>query len=159
MNPRELLIDTIAYMPPGKALQGLAPDQAERRVAGANHSIAEIVAHLSFWQDWFLRRLEGEAEPMVRTAAQGWPEVPRGSWPDIEKRFLSGLERAVALGGSDGRPDRVISPAIEFPPLARYTVRDALVHIASHNGHHLGQAIALRQVLGLWPPPSGSWTW
>ena len=43
---REILIDTIAYIPPARALDSLTSEQAERRVAGANHSIAEIVAHL-----------------------------------------------------------------------------------------------------------------
>ena len=31
-----------------------------------------------------------------------------------------------------------VSPPIEFPPLANYTVGDALVHVATHNSHHLG---------------------
>ena len=37
------------------------------------------------------------------------------------------------------------------------TKRDVLV--ATHNAHHLGQVILLRQLLGAWPPPAGSWTW
>jgi hypothetical protein len=43
---REMLIDTIAYIPPARALDNLTAEQAERGVPGANHSIAEIVAHL-----------------------------------------------------------------------------------------------------------------
>jgi uncharacterized damage-inducible protein DinB len=52
-----------------------------------------------------------------------------------------------------------VTPAIEFPPLAHHTVREALVHVAMHNAHHLGQVITLRQLLGAWPPPAGSYTW
>jgi len=52
-----------------------------------------------------------------------------------------------------------LTPAIEFPSLAHYSRRDVLVHVATHNAHHLGQVILLRQLLGVWPPPSGSWTW
>ncbi len=111
MKVRELLIETVAHIAPGRALEGLASQDAERHVPGVNHSIAEI------------------------------------------------LERAVALGEQDGRLDDPIAPAIEFPPLAHYSIRDALVHMANHNSHHLGQVILLRQVMGLWPPPSGSWTW
>ncbi len=58
-----------------------------------------------------------------------------------------------------GRLAAPIAPPIEFPPLANFTIRDALVHMASHNAHHLGQVIILRQIMGLWPPPSGSYTW
>jgi uncharacterized damage-inducible protein DinB len=32
--------------------------------------------------------------------------------------------------------------SIELRPLGNYTVRDALVHVAQHNSHHLGQDIA-----------------
>jgi uncharacterized damage-inducible protein DinB len=50
-------------------------------------------------------------------------------------------------------------PPIEHPPLAGYTLRDAIEHMAAHNSHHLGQVVLLRQMLGAWPPPSGSYTW
>jgi uncharacterized damage-inducible protein DinB len=85
--------------------------------------------------------------------------VVPGSWPALHRQFLSTLERAAALGDDVDRLASPITPALEFPPLAHYTVRDALVHVANHNAHHLGQVIILRQVMGLWPPPSGSWTW
>jgi uncharacterized damage-inducible protein DinB len=156
MNGNHLLIDTVAHIPPPKALDQLSPADAERRLPGLSHSIADLVAHMSHWQEWFCRRCDGVAEPMAAPAARGWPEVAAGSWPEVHARFVAGLERAAALAD---RGDQAITPAIEFPPLAGYTARDALVHIAQHNSHHLGQVIVLRQLMGLWPPPSGSWTW
>jgi len=155
MHPRELLIDTVAHIPTARALEGLSITDAEQHTTGLAHSIAEIVAHMSFWQDWFCDRCAGSATPIAATAALGWPDVSTGSWPSLHARFLSGLERAAALDGLDNP----VAPAIEFPPLAHYTVRDAVVHIAQHNAHHLGQIILLRQLMGRWPPPSGSWTW
>ena len=153
---RELLVDTFVHLPPPRVIEQLTSDQAEQRLDGADHSIAEIVAHMSFWQDWFCTRCEGTPEPMVSQAAAGWPAIARGAWPDVHGRFLGGLERAAALAL---RKDEAVSPAIDFPPLASYTIRDVLVHVAQHNSHHLGQVILLRQLMGLWPPPSGSWTW
>jgi len=155
MNPRELLIDTYPHIPPARALEDLAADAAERRLPGATHSVAEIVAHLAFWQEWFGDRCGGIATPMVRSAGDGWPNVAPGSWTSIRTRFLEGLERIA----SAENPDRRIAPAIEFPPLGHYSVGDALVHIAQHNAHHLGQVILLRQIMGRWPPPSGGYTW
>ncbi len=159
MNIRELLIEPIVYLPSAKALDGLSDADAHVRPPGANHSIAEIVAHLSFWQEWFVDRCEGLAEPMAQTAAVGWPAAPGGTWLEILKRFREGLERAALLVDPPSRLEAAIAPPIEFPPLAEYTVRDALVHVANHNAHHLGQIVLLRQVMGLWPPPAGSWTW
>ena len=156
---RELLTDTFAYIPPARALESLTVDAAERRIPGASHSIAEIVAHLDFWQRWFCARCEGTDEPMVTSAASGWPGVAAGSWKQLEEQFLAGLERTAALGDDASRLEQRVTPAIQFPPLANYTLRDALVHVATHNAHHLGQVIVLRQVMGLWPPPSGAWTW
>lgn len=122
MNPRELLLEPIAYMPPARALDGLPTDVAERRPAG-------------------------------------WIRVAPGSWLAWQTRFLDGLHHAVALGEQPALLDQPLTPPIEFPPLAHYTVLDALIHIANHNSHHLGQIITIRQLLGAWPPPSGSYTW
>jgi uncharacterized damage-inducible protein DinB len=159
MNPRELLLDTVAFVPPGRALDGLTPEEAERHVPGVTHSIAEIVAHLAFWQNWFCRRLDGIHEPLVSAAALGWPEAAPGSWEDLKTHFLAGLERVAAHGSPESQLDRPISPAIEFPPLMHYTARDALVHVAHHNAYHLGQIVSLRQAMGVWPPAGGGWTW
>ena len=152
MNTRELLSDTTSHIPPARALEELSAADAERRVPGASHSIAEIVAHLAFWQDWFGRRARGTGRPMPAKAAEGWPRVEPGSWNDIKMLFLSGLEPLAALGGGDAGT-RAVSPAIEYLPLAHYSVHDAVVHIALHNAHHLGQVVLLRQIIGCWPPP------
>ena len=156
MNARQLLIDIHAHIPPIFALEQLDGADAERRLPGAPHSIAEIVAHMAFWQEWFVSRASGIDEPMPTPAARGWPDVNAGSWSVVHARFVSGLEAAAAL---EPNADRPLAPPIAFPPLAGYTVRDALVHIAQHNSHHLGQVVLLRQIMGLWPPPSGAWTW
>jgi uncharacterized damage-inducible protein DinB len=159
VNIRELLLQPLAHIPPGLALERLSAEDAERRVAGANHSIAEIIAHIGFWQDWFVQRCSGTSTPMVQRAASGWPEVRPGTWPEWHARFLAGLDRAAACAEPATRLDELVAPAIEFPPLAQYTIRDVLVHVANHNAHHLGQVIVLRQLAGQWPPPAGSWTW
>lgn len=155
---REFLIEPLAYIPPARALEGLSSADAERRIPGANHSVAEVVAHMIFWLDWFVRRCEGEAVPMAAHAETGWPPVARGSWPELQKQFFAILERATALS-ERARLDDPISPPLELDLLAHYRVRHAVVHMASHTAHHVGQVIVLRQLLGTWPPPGGSWTW
>ena len=156
---RGLLRDTFVHIQPAATLDDLSADEAARRLSGVPHSIAEIVAHISFWQDWFLARCGREPRAMVTSAAQGWPQVAGADWNDLRKRFLAGVDAAVSLSENAAQVAQPISPAIDFPPLAAYTVGDALTHIAIHNAHHLGQVITLRQVMGRWPPPSGAWTW
>src|SRR5262245_5761955 len=132
MYERELLIDTTPFMAPGRTLDGLSTADAERRPAGAPHSVAEVVAHMAFWQEWFGRRVQGTGGPMAAHAEEGWPAVEPGSWPALQERFLSQLER-LARFADEGQ--RALAPPLEFPPLAGYTVRDALVHVAMHNAH------------------------
>lgn len=157
VNAREFLIAPIAYLAPEKAIDGLSAADAERLVTGVAHSVAEIIAHLSFWQDWFHARCTGDPQPMVSSAASGWPAVHAGDWPAVRSRFVGRLHQLAAL--ADGDASRAVVPPIEFPPLADYTIGDALIHVATHNAHHLGQVIVVRQLLGAWPPPAGSWTW
>lgn len=156
MKPRELLVETTPSIPPARALEALSTEQAERR-QGSLHTIAEIVSHCAFWQDWFRGRCEGGSVPMPAPAALGWPSSPAGSWPEVRGRFLQGLE-ALTVRGERADGDRVLDPPLS-PLLGGYTVADVLVHVANHNAHHLGQVIVLRQLMGAWPPPTGSWTW
>jgi len=158
MDPRPLLIDTLPYLSPRSTLDGLTPELADRLVDGAPHTIAEIVAHLAFWQEWFAGRCDGTAGPMPQSASSGWAPPAPGGWEDVRRRFLDGLERVAILGAEADR-NRRLTPPIEFPPLARITVGEVIVHVATHNAHHLGQVVLLRQMLGAWPPPSGSYTW
>ena len=146
-------------MPPANVLAEVSEQDAIRMFSNLPHSIAGIVANMSFWQSWFIKRCRGESEPMAASATLGWPTVAPGTWTEVCERFLAGLEEAAAFAGRAELLERRIDPAIEFPPLADYTVSDALTHVASHNSHHLGQIIVVRQLRGSWPPPSGSWTW
>jgi uncharacterized damage-inducible protein DinB len=158
MHPRSLLIDTFPYLSPRHALDGLTPELAETRVPGAPHTIAEIAAHLAFWLEWFCERCDSTGSPMPQTASVGWPTPAPGSWDTLRQRILDGLERLAVLGESE-QAGRRVDPPIEFPPFAEHTVSDVVAHVAIHNGHHIGQIVLLRQMLGAWPPPAGAYTW
>lgn len=154
MDRKELLLSPLAYMPPPRLLADLEPGDAARVIPGATHSIVEILAHLVFWQSWFLDRCAGDARPIVARASQGWPPASAEDWETLRAQFLGDLQRAAEWPG-----DGLVAPAIEIPGMAHYTITDALTHLAVHNAHHLGQIVTMRQVLGVWPPPEGSWTW
>ena len=156
---KELLRDTFAHIQPAAALDGLTGPQAIGRLQDAPHSIAELLAHMTFWQDWFLARCSGDPRPMVVSAADGWPPPGAGDWSALKARFLTGLNAAVELAEDSGHLADPIDPPIAFPPMAAYNRLDALSHLAVHNAHHLGQIVTLRQLSGSWPPPAGSWTW
>jgi hypothetical protein len=39
------------------------------------------------------------------------------------------------------------------------TVREQLESLGAHNAYHFGRIVLLRQLMGLWPPPSGGFSW
>jgi uncharacterized damage-inducible protein DinB len=158
MNVRHLLIETHPHLAPAATLAGLSPADATRRLAHAPHSIAEIVAHMTYWQAWFTARCEGRDEPMAPTAAIGWPAASHADWPALAERFVAGLE-LLAQAVSPHDLEALVSPAVGAPMMAAYSYRDVCEHVALHNAHHLGQVILLRQMMGVWPPPAGSYTW
>src|SRR5262245_10660321 len=158
MHIRELLIDTTTHVRPAQTIEGVSSQQAMQRLSGASHSIAEILAHMVFWQEFFQRRCEGIAQLIPQKAKEGWPDVQSDGWPALQSRFIDGLEAIVKMA-DEGDLDRKITPALEVPVLAHMTTRDVVVHVANHNAHHLGQIVILRQMMGLWPPPSGGMTW
>src|SRR5262245_56477478 len=158
MHVRELLIDTINHVPPARAIENLSAQEATRRLSGASHSIAEIIAHRIFWQEWLHRRCEGIGDPLPHKAMLSWPDVQGDTWPALQTRFVAGLDALVKMADSSELDQKVV-PAVEVPHLADMTRRDAVIHAANHNAHHLGQIIILRQMMGLWPPPSGGMTW
>ena len=159
MTAHEMLVAPVAHMPPERILDGLTAADAARRIAGGPHSIVEVVAHMGYWQAWFLDRITGRPVPMPASAAKGWPAAGEAEWSRVHDEFVDGLNRAVMVAETPDERSRRVEPSIEFPPLAEYTVADALTHVAMHNAHHLGQIVTLRQMLGAWPPPEGSWTW
>jgi len=63
MHPKSLLRGAHAYLSPTAALGGLSAAHAASQPMGVPHSIAEIVAHMAFWQEWFLDTCAGKAVP------------------------------------------------------------------------------------------------
>jgi uncharacterized damage-inducible protein DinB len=158
MHIHELLVETVNHVPPAHAIENLSAQQAMERLSGASHSIAEIVGHMVFWQEWVQQRCNGVAQPIPKKAALGWPDVQGDTWPALQARFVNGLD-GLAKMAERGELDLKVAPAVEVPHLADLTRRDALTHVGLHNAHHLGQIVVLRQIMGLWPPPSGGMTW
>lgn len=139
-----------ACMPPGRALDGLSADLACRRVEGAPHTVAEIVAHMQFWQAFSAALVRGEGPALPEHAAGGWPAVGPGDWDTVRRAFLSGLAEAKRLARGED-----LSRLVD----GQKTVGYELTVNALHNAVHLGQVILLRRMLGAWPPPGGGETW
>jgi uncharacterized damage-inducible protein DinB len=123
------------------------------RRAKIPHSIFQLLNHMSYWQDWAVRWLDGKNPPLPRHAVGSWPGRVRPSsqkeWEQAVRRFRRELR---ALLRRSRQPNLFAKPGIKS--------RLELLHaIASHNSYHAGQVVLIRQSVRAWPPASGGLTW
>ena len=160
----DLLISVLraegVHLEPAAVLEGLTVDQALAKPDGLPHSIAEIVAHICYWQEWFNDCAVVGFTGIARHAADGWPAVASDGWDALRTRYVRSVEEAKRIAEQSGSlAEPILPPGADVPILARESRGAGLLHGAMHSSHHLGQIITIRQLLGLWPPPAGTITW
>lgn len=149
----ELLIDGWGeFTPATRALEGLTPEQAFAKPENVPHSVAEIVAHMLFWQKRLLKAIKtGKSVAAVESAAVGWPKVKKSDWPRVKEAYLKGLEQSRAMAKDPELLNRMHGE--------NYTVGFRLVSHLGHDAYHLGQIVLIRRLFGAWPPLGGGDTW
>ena len=159
----EVLAGDSAHTPPAIILEGLAGEAAHRAVPGAPRTIYEELWHITFWQQITLDWVRGIQTPYPVHAADGFPtaeDKSREDWDDLRQRFFATSKEAVAEAGNASRLDaEVRCPSRPGQPTRVMTVREQLVSLGAHNAYHFGRIVLLRQMQGLWPPPSGGFSW
>jgi uncharacterized damage-inducible protein DinB len=148
------------HLDPAAILDGLTPDQAGAKPHELPHSVSEIVAHMCFWQEWFndcaVRGFNGIPEHAI----DGWPSVSGDGWDALRTRYLQAIETAKQIAReSDSLASPLLPPDVKIDSLANQSRGSAILQMAAHNSHHLGQIITIRQLMSLWPPPGGTLTW
>ena len=150
MTPlQKLLVSDGAFATPVHILEALSAEQVKVRPPGAPHTLYEELWHMDFWQRLMLSVIHSESAAYPEHAAEGWPKdnesLTDETWNDLIARFLARLNEAAKIAGS--------------PEVENEGVRDELESLVAHNAYHFGRMVFLRQVMGLWPPPSGGDTW
>jgi hypothetical protein len=139
MNIWEHLFLTGEFRARADLLSGLTLEQVTRRPAGASHSIYDELWHAAGYQRSVVEREQATGDFYPSLAPQHAQQ-----WDDLVRQFLDGARAAVAWAES---PERL---ALEVEP--GVTMADELHSVAVHNAYHLGKIVALRQMIGAWPP-------
>jgi uncharacterized damage-inducible protein DinB len=148
------------HLGPGAILDGLTAEQALAKPHNLPHSIAEIVAHICYWQVWFNGCAVAGFTGIAEHAVDGWPPVPADGWDALRTRYLRSIEEAQRIAAeSDSLADPLLPPGVHIPSLALESRGSGILHAAVHSSHHMGQIITMRQLMALWPPPGGTITW
>ncbi len=154
------ILQGTGFTPLERALSGITHEQATAKPCDSPHSIADILAHLNFWQGWALVAIKSEHQPMPAKAADGWVGLT-GAWENLVSEFFKGLEEAKTLSDDAALLQKPFDPDSKIGwGFEKLSVGEAVLDvIAVHNAHHLGQIILLRRMLGAWPPEGGGSTW
>ena len=142
-----MLLGEDEFVEPVSLLRDLTPNQACGKPSNQLESIAQIVAHMQFWQNYSLRIIQGERPhyPSSQVEKDGtWYQTEPSQWQELLSDFLSGLDSFMALTESDAEISRPLGDD--------ETVGDRVRWTAMHNAYHCGQIVLLRRMLGAWPP-------
>jgi hypothetical protein len=135
------------FMSRARLLSGLTVEQVSVRPPGLPHTIYEELWHTTKWQS-IVVQWDDRAEAALIDGGQDFPsEAPANEriWEDLVTEFLAGSTTAVGLGRSSEALMKEAHPGV--------AIADSLESLAVHNAYHLGKIVALRQVIGAWPPP------
>ena len=138
------------HMDPLKAIQGLTAEAARLIPEKGKFSCWHILYHIVFWQDLMLGALRKESVDWPKNNDPSWPTEDLlkndADWDVLVEKLEKGLAEADGMTGTiDSEEDLPAWPKV--PAFAAYMV------FVQHNAYHIGQVVATRQVLGLWPPP------
>jgi hypothetical protein len=139
-----MLLGEDEFIEPPQMLRDLTAGQATLKPLGAPESIAQIVAHMHFWQHRNVAVINGEKPPYPKDPDQTWAEVRSDQWPGLVSEFLSDLDELMACTENDGGLTRDLGED--------ETVGDRIRWTAIHNAYHFGQIALIRRMQGLWPP-------
>lgn len=159
----QILVGDSYAASPSHILESLSNELAHRKPSGTPHSIYEELWHMAFWQQVTLDWIAGVETPFPASPTDGFPTVfdaEREYWEALCGRFFHGVELAAASARDPvklGQPIRC--PSRPGQPLRVMTVREQLESLGAHNAYHFGRIVLLRQILGVWPPPSGGYSW
>jgi uncharacterized damage-inducible protein DinB len=116
----------------------ISAKRAVVRKEGWPYSIADNVAHCELWQRVWLSKLQGQERPKFDPKIWDWPKVPEEQWTEVRRRFLEGLDEAIALTSAEPFSHKMASDE---------GAAKVLLEIAVHDAYHVGQWVVLKRLL------------
>lgn len=135
------------------ALNGLSAADAVKTTEG-NHSIWELVYHIWFWNDRWLRRLRNEKlEPMAGDNETTFEAQNTGEeqWNALQNK-LHNVLASMKQEAENITEAKWMQNASKENPMPWYKAYSNLV---THTVYHIGQIVTLRKTLGVWSPDQG----
>jgi uncharacterized damage-inducible protein DinB len=131
------------FVPAVKAVDGLTFEQATWREGTANHTIAQLVSHLVYWDTANLAKFKGEKPPAyTNNDATFVPIADKAGWEEAVRRLDAVMTEW----------EKVVEAADDQKLKSFYST---IAHISTHNAYHTGQILYIRKQQGSWDPNKG----
>jgi uncharacterized damage-inducible protein DinB len=135
-----------------KAVTGIPADKRGARADGFEHSLWQLLEHMRIAQKDILNFcLNDKYVHALEWPSDYWPKLPDppdvSAWEASIADFKADRERLKELAGGSQRDLLTLVPT----GTGRQTFLRAILLAADHNAYHLGQLVAVRRALGIWP--------
>ena len=134
-----------------KAIEGIPPDKRGARAAGFEHSPWQLLEHIRMAQDDILEFcVDGAYENTKKWPDDYWPKGPAPpspkAWADSVASYARSREELKRLA-------RDVEDLTAKVPTGKpqQTYLRAILLTADHTAYHVGQIVAVRRALGIWP--------
>lgn len=129
------------FAPLDTAIRGLTAEQANWSDSTDNHSIGQLVAHLSFWNERVLKSFQGNTPPDFKGNNQEtFTGFDQHQWQALVHRLdsIQTMMEQVVAGASQ-------------QDLSKWSA--TIANVCSHNAYHTGQMVYIRKRNGWWKKP------
>ena len=134
-----------------KAVEGIPPDKRGARAAGFEHSPWQLVEHIRLAQEDILDFCVNAAYAHTMTWPDDyWPEDPA---PPNEKVWTDSVASYARSREELKRVAREVEDLTAKVPTGKgnQTYLRSILLTADHTAYHVGQLVAVRRTLGIWP--------
>jgi uncharacterized damage-inducible protein DinB len=132
------------FVPAIKSLDGLTVEQANWKPGADDHSIAQLVHHLTFWNTRQLARFKGE--PPGPYSGHNEETFEPGGDPSNWSSAVRQLDDVMTAW------ETAVEKADDAKLQSWYST---IAHISTHNAYHTGQILYVRKLQGSWDPAKG----
>jgi hypothetical protein len=134
-----------------KAIDGIAPDKRGARAEGLEHSPWQLLEHLRLGQADILDFCRNPAYVHALTWPDDyWPKDPAPptdtAWKESVTAYLRDRDEMKALVRSVDDLTATVPTGTDVQTYLR-----SILLVADHDAYHVGQLIAVRRALGIWP--------
>jgi uncharacterized damage-inducible protein DinB len=126
-------------------LSDISAEVASKKPLNLNHSIAEIVCHMTAWRNFAIEKIKGNADYEVWDTELNWQTIAaltQEEWQLIKSNLQT--SQTELLKQIEQLPEHLLNAQVEG---RKYNLRLLLQGIAQHDVYHAGQIAIIKKLV------------